>query len=159
MSQLLERLRDHWTGLSCVNRRPATLEEILAFEERCRVRLPPLVREYFATLNGTKEGESSMEDEDLISFWHLDQLQPLEDRPSVSPLHVSSFFLFADWSINAHEWAVQLTADRSGQNTVLIMYDPPQQVAASFEEFVQRYLARDKAVLFPELAARRLPRR
>jgi len=159
MTPVLERLRDYWRGLACVNPRPASAEEIVAFEKRHKVQMPPLVREYFETLNGTQEGESHMEDEELISFWHLDQLQPLEDRPSVSPLHVPSFFLFADWSINAHEWAVQLTDNSSTRGPVAIMYDPPQQVAASFEEFLRRYLERADEVLFPEVLARRPARR
>jgi len=37
--------------------------------------MPFVVADYFLTANGTKYGRSGMEDEDLISFWHLDQVR------------------------------------------------------------------------------------
>ena len=118
-----------------------TPDDIKAFEAQHGVHLPPFIADYFLTVNGTKEGQWAMEDEDLISFWHLDQVQTLEG---------GHLFVFADWSIDAHSWAVRLTGDATAPAPIVITYEPPQQIAGTFEEFLDAYLRRERWALFPE---------
>jgi len=148
-------LRDCWKQLGILNSKGASDDEIAHFEARYRVTLPPGVREYFSVLNGTEAGQFGMEDEDLISFWHLDQVRTLaEECPGDETVHADQLFVFADWSIWASAWAVRLSADPAAPTPVIIAYEPGQQVAASFEEFLLHYVARDPNVLFPDRAER-----
>ena len=96
-----------------------------------------MFREYFLVANGTKEGQWGMEDEDLVSFWHFAQIRPLsEPWPSLPASEASGLFVFADWSIDAHQWAIRLNADAAAPAPIFITYDPVQPVAASFEQFL-----------------------
>ena len=148
-------VRDYWQRLGILNVKGASDEEIAHFEARYGVTLPPTLREYFSLLNGTEQGQLGMEDEDLISFWHLDQVRTFaEEFPGDESPHADRLFVFADWSINARVWAVHLSTDPA-ERTAVFAYDPGQQVAASFEEFLQRYVARAADVLFPDHTERR----
>jgi hypothetical protein len=153
MTETTAALRDAWKRLRILNSTGASDNEIAQFEARYRVTLPPIVREYFSVLNGTEVGQCGMEDEDLISFWHLDQVRTLaEECPGEGTPHADQLFVFADWSIWAYAWAVRLSADTAAATPVVITHEPGQQVAASFGEFIQRYVARDPEVLFPDRA-------
>ena len=65
---LLQRLRDRWTGLGIANPTLPTEADVAAFEARYGVRLPALLRSYFLTVNGTALGRLESEDPDLVSF-------------------------------------------------------------------------------------------
>jgi hypothetical protein len=96
-----------------------------------------------------------MEDEDLISFWHLDQIRSLSElQPSGAIRDGDRLFVFADWSIDAHAWAVRLSSDAAAEAPIMIVYRQPQQVASSFEDFLSQYLLRSKSVLFPQPESR-----
>jgi hypothetical protein len=149
-SEAVQHLRDHWAEQGCLNRNPASDGEILAFENQYGVHLPQVVRDYFRLLNGTDGGQASMDDEEQISFWHLDQLRPLATiLPNDDTPGAAEMFVFADWSLEVHLWALRLTKEEQPA-PVFITYDTAQQVAFSFEEFVRRYLSKDKDVLWPE---------
>lgn len=150
MNPTLEHLRDYWG--SWINPQGATEAEIISFEKRYGVALPPGVRDYFALLNGTAAGQCGMADADEISFWHLDEVRSLaEERPDDETPDAGRFFVFADYLIWSHAWAVHLSDDVSAPTPVVITYYQGQQVAGSFEEFLPRYIARDYGVLFPNV--------
>jgi hypothetical protein len=143
-------VRETWARQGVLGLRAATSAEIAAFEERYSVVLPPVVREYFATVNGTRDGRLGMEDEDQIGFWHLDQVEPLELPTTGDPTAGGgALFVFADWLIDSWRYAFRLTRDHDEVAPVFVSFDPPLQVATSFSEFLERYLARDMRMLFP----------
>ena len=114
-----------------------------AFEQRYNVRLPPDLRQYFLTLNGGILGHEGSADNELISFWRLDQVEPLA-RVSEREL-----FAFGDWSIDAHVYAIQLSVDATAPTPIYI--DGGWQlipVASTFAEFVRGYLAGNEHVLY-----------
>jgi hypothetical protein len=62
--------------------------DVAEFEQRHNVRLPSDLREYFLTLNGGILGHEGSADNDLISFWRLDQVESIVDsHECASPGH------------------------------------------------------------------------
>jgi hypothetical protein len=115
-------------------------EALVAFEQRWQVRLPPDVRSYFEVLNGVTQGNM---DEKLLTFWELDRMRPVvaelgEWRYSVSLPEHENCFIFADFLISSHWYAVRM----SYATTVFEVYDNHcREVASSFREFSTRYLS------------------
>jgi hypothetical protein len=137
---LCDELRGRWKSQGIDNPRCATAGEISAFEVRHGIALPPDVSEYFRLVNGTRRGAGHAEDKDDISFWHLSQVEPHGD---------DHLFVFADWLIDSVGWGIRLSADRAAPAPVLSVYDGPDPVAESFDEFLQTYLRGDIRALFP----------
>jgi hypothetical protein len=101
-----EALRKYWEERGIANPHRPTSGEIAAFEAQHGIKLPPVMADYFVVANGTKEGQWGMEDDDLISFWHLGQIRTLRAlRPEDPTPDADRLFVFADWSIDAHSWA------------------------------------------------------
>jgi hypothetical protein len=147
---LIDSLRQEWEAQGIANPQLPTSIDLAAFEARHGVHVPAVIAEYFLRVNGTKEGRLRMEDTDLISFWHLDQIETLATVSPGDPTPgAGNLFVFADWSIEAHTWAVRLSADVTDATLVVITYGPAQEVASSFEEFLEGYLRRQNRVLFP----------
>jgi len=97
-------------------------------------------------------------DDMLIRFWMLDEVKALpEGAPDYASPHYiespESLFLFADFSLWAHAYAVRLTADPPETNEIfLIGSQTPILLFQSFSEFVDRYLT-NKDLLFPQAQA------
>ena len=143
----VSRLRERWDQAGIANPEPATEQALIEFEQRCGVRLGPVIREYFSVLNGTKNGHNSMEDEATTSFWHLDQIGTGERRDA------ATLFVFADYIISCWVWSVQLSDDRNDPNPVFISTKGGwTKVADSFEEFLNAYADKNPEVLFPPTA-------
>ena len=144
LSELFSALREHWSANDVEHARPATSGEVDVFEQTHNVRLPPDLREYFLSLNGGILGHEGSADNELISFWRLDQVEPLVDAGAGSGL-----FGFADWSIDAHVYAIRLSANPSAPTPVYIVGGQHQiPAASSFAEFVRGYLAGNEHVLY-----------
>jgi hypothetical protein len=87
----------------------------------------------------------------VITFLGLDEVKPLSEYWSPDVADADSHFVFADYSISAHVYAIRLSSDREHGNPVVVVYDGKLvQVANSFSEFVAGYLKNDYAVLYPE---------
>jgi hypothetical protein len=106
-----------------------------AFESRHGVKLPADMRSYFRILNGT--GSTYADGDDfLLCFWALEKLEPVIQRTGDG----ARWFVFADHSISVIDYAIRLTADGTGSNPIVAVQHK-QQVAGSFTEFVELYLA------------------
>ena len=106
----------------------------------------------YAEVNGIRrtvafEGEM---DQDLIRFWPLDEVRPLFDEwpENPAPREAALLFVFADWNIDAWPYVARLS-DAETIAPVYIVDGGLTRVADSFEAFLERYLARDPAVLSP----------
>lgn len=127
----------------------ASEDEIVAFEQRYNVRLPADVRAYFARVNGVVGGRDGAWDDEMIALWELKDVRPLsEEVESCRTPEADRYLVFADWSIWAHAYAIHL--DTTGTETpVYIVFNPQvERVADSFNDFLQRYVRRDPAVVF-----------
>lgn len=96
------------------------------------------MREWHASLDVVDDG--------LIRFWMLKEINPLpQGAPQYSdPDYVQNpetLFLFADYSIWAHAYAIRLGKESSGSNEVVIIgYESPKSISTSFSRFVDTYL-------------------
>jgi hypothetical protein len=147
---LSSRLRAHWARQ--VGRtfqyvghpprlRPGVRESRLQeFEAKHDVQLSDDMRLYFREVDGMDDWDT---DDDLISFWNLDRVDEREessDRPGL--------FAFADWSIKAQIWLIDLSRGR-GQDVVFVTGAVSLvPIADSFTAFVEKYLS-DRMLIWP----------
>ena len=145
---LLANLRSAWAAEDHPHASPASEREIAAFEERYNVRLPSDLRAYFATLNGGDLGREGSMDQEMFTFWRLDQVRSQKEL-SEGTGGRSDLFGFADWSMDAHVFVIQLQLDPQRPTPVFIDSGKElQEVAASFSDFLAGYLRDDENVLY-----------
>jgi hypothetical protein len=138
IEELLAEVATKWSKSGIQTEPPASPAELHAFESRFRVQCPYDFSIYVNTLGGMKDGEW---DEHLIRFWPLREIRPADDTPA----HVG-LFVFADYSISVHEYAIQLANSDHGK-VVALSGASPRMVASTFSEFIAFYLA-DTTALF-----------
>lgn len=130
-------------GLVPDERPPGVGEDALVeFERRHSLRLPDDFRDYFLLANGT--GQAS--DDNFIRFWPLNEVVPVEvelaDYAPDKDLYPGAF-VFADYSICAWLWAIQLDGDPGDVGRVFLLEvdgrrNPP--IVQSFTEWVRCFL-------------------
>ena len=154
----VSKLRRHWEHLGLAHAAGVSTAEITAFEQRYAVILPQALRDYFRELNGLDIGHEGASDLDLISFWRLDQVERGKGENG-------DIYYFADWSIDACLYGVQLSSGMTSAPVFLDFggYDKRSdllKVASDFSEFIEGYLRKDEFVLYgktPDEPAKRPP--
>ena len=149
MNALGELVKTHWLGQGINVRRGATESEIAAYEARYQVCLPEDMREFFTVVNGFDNRDGEEVDNDMITFFSLEEIKPLKATDWGIAARAESYFVFADWSISAHVYALRLSKDCTASGPVVVVYDALVKVADSFTEFMRAYLEDNKVVLFP----------
>jgi hypothetical protein len=147
MSSVGERLRNFWLSRGMRAHSGATEEELRKFESRHEVRLPPVMRGYFAAVDGMDDSWGW--DEDGFCFWPLHRLV----RASARYLDwfvkdQASLFVFADHLIACPSYAIHLCPRDRPDSLILAIFADNRHnetgiMADSFSEFVERYLAYD----------------
>jgi cell wall assembly regulator SMI1 len=151
MFSVAETLKRFWLRQGMKLNAGASEAELAAFEHKYNIRLPEDLREYFAAVNGFDGSEHWMTDENVITFLSLSEVKPLSEYWSPDVADADSYFVFADYSISAHVYAIRLWNDLGNGNAVVVAYDgKPIEVANSLAKFAEGYLEDKKAVLFPE---------
>jgi cell wall assembly regulator SMI1 len=146
-----QELERFWSRQRIKLRPGASDDRLVNFEIKYNIQLPSDLREYLAAVNGFDDSEFWMTDDEVITFLGLDEIKPLGEYWSHEVEGAQSYFVFADYSISAHVYAIRLAASLDHENTVVVVYDSkPLRVVSSFGKFVESYLKRDYAVLFPE---------
>ena len=156
----IEAVRDRWRALGFPIRPGVSDAAILDFESRHGVHLPAEVRKFYTCIDGMEYGST---DEELISFWPLAEVGPASLKlanfrgipdcgyiESTLP-EVHSYFVFADFLIWSHVYAVRLSPDPHTSNTVILIANSQywRLLASSFGEFFSRYAACPESVLRP----------
>jgi hypothetical protein len=124
--------------------------ELSSFEKRYGIVMPGDFRDYFLNVNGMSRYAV---DDDVIRFWMLEEVKPLDlGAPDYSDgiyiQNPKSLFLFADYSIWAHAYAIRLgNAQMQSNEVVIIGNESSITICESFSEFVDAYL-RNKELLF-----------
>ena len=91
-----------------------------------------------------------MTDDEGITFFGLEEIKPLSEYLSAQVADAESYFVFADYSLSAHVYAIALRNIEVDQNPVAVVYDRNLiEVADSFSKFVEDYLENIDAILFP----------
>ena len=150
----LASVGQRWAAQGIAYDRPASDADVAAFEARYGVVLPPDLRAYFTTLNGTAVGAYGMQDEHLLGFWHLDEVRTFAEELAgngPSPPEAARTFVIADHSIWVYGFGIRLAGDSATATPVVVdIGSPYHQVAASFTEFLEAYLRGDEAVIYPD---------
>jgi hypothetical protein len=143
-------LRTHWL-LHEVEINDGVSEAALnSFERKYGVVLPADLRDYFLSVNGMPDGVS---DEALIRFWTLEEVKPLpEGAPAYAKAEYiknpESVFLFADYSLWAHAYAIRLTAEPVESNELFVIGGKSAiSLFASFSELVDSYIKDKESLL------------
>jgi len=156
MSATGEALKKFWQDQR-ITLHPGALESALtSFETKYKVCLPQDFRSYLLNVNGFDDSEHWATDENLITFLSLNEVKPLSKYWSPEIADAGSYFVFADYSISAHVYAIYLSDVLSDRNCVVVVYDNLVKVANSFSEFVEAYMANNDAVLFPQPQAQHI---
>jgi hypothetical protein len=79
---------------------------------------------------------AGISDQNLIRFWPLAEIRPVADPAA----HAEGYFIFADYSISAHEYGIHLSMP-SRYDVGLIGGALPIIVAKSFTQFLSAYLS------------------
>jgi len=168
MDRLLDRLKDHWAA-SGVQVRPGLDDrEMDGFERANGVRLTGELAAYFRSVDGMEEGNS---DADLFEFFPLRRLTNIVSEfggiargcttsSGGDWVHgePTAWYVFCDFMIASHLYAVRLGADRTDESPVIwiagfitdgVGSRSPYsgnlrmkygEVAPSFAEFLRLYL-------------------
>jgi hypothetical protein len=145
-----ESLKRHWSSHDVEINAGVSKAQLESFESKHCVVLPEDLRDYFLCVNGMPP---DVVDDGMIRFWMLEELQPLtQGAPAYSDgsyiQHPESLFLFADYSIWAHAYAIRLGSVSSQSHEVVIIgSESPVTIAQCFTEFVDQYLT-DKDRLY-----------
>jgi hypothetical protein len=150
MDSLGELLKGRWLRQGIKLRPGASKSEVTAFEAKYGVCLPEDMREFFAVVNGFDNRDEWEQDNDLQTFFSLEEIEPLKASAWGIATATESYFVFADWSLSCHVYSVRLSKDCAESGAVVVVYDSLVKVANSFGEFMQAYLEDNQSVLFPE---------
>lgn len=138
-----ESLKRHWASHDVEINAGVSEAELKAFEEKYGVVLPDDLRDYFRCVNGMPP---DVVDDGMMRFWMLEEIEPLKQgAPQYSDgtyvQNPETLFLFADYSIWAHAYAIRLGNEGLESNDVVIIgYESPKSIANSFSRFVDTYL-------------------
>jgi hypothetical protein len=116
---------------------PGVADRITAFEDTYAVQLPEDVRAFFGAQGGMAEGEA---DSNAIRFWAIDEVRPAAiEVPDGDRAAYDGYFVFADYSLWAHGYALRLSRDQP-TDVAIVGGDRPIRVALSFAEFLEKYV-------------------
>ncbi len=148
MDALIEKLRQEWLRQRLVVGSGVSEQALAQFESEHRVVLPADFRQYLSVLNGLPDTGS---DDNFIFFWSLERINSLaKEYPNSIEPGADCYFIFADWSISCHDYVIRLSNDTNVTTPIFVTYNPVQQIASSFSEFIERYLKDDQELLFPQ---------
>jgi len=158
------RLRDYWSSIRVDVRPGVSHQAIQSFESKNGVLLPGDFSQYLLSADGMNGSQS---DDALISFWPLDSVATIPEClsdfagiPDYSQIgthlrDAGSYFVFADYLIWSHVYAIKLSPCRADRDLILWVCGSNYcLVAESFSEFLQMYLDDPESVLFPSESQR-----
>jgi hypothetical protein len=144
-----QSLRRHWSSHNVSLNSGLSEAELEAFETKYSIVLPDDFQDYFRCVNGMPPDEV---DDGMIRFWMLEEVTPL---PAGAPQYShrdyvanpETLFLFADYSIWAHAYAIRLRNTALESNEIVIIgHKSPKIIAHSFSEFVDTYITTKDAL-------------
>lgn len=154
---LISRLRNYWMQNETKISPGASIQQIESFEFQYQVEMPSDLRVYFMTIDGMESGTF---DPDMFSFISLNSVKSIPEelahfggipdyREIVRTLpDPNRWFVIVDYMICSAVYAIRLSTDTQ-DTPVLCIGDGTHHrvVAASFSDFIERYLANPFALL------------
>jgi|SRR5689334_21046971 len=148
----LRKLKNHWLSHDVKVNAGVSEASLAAFEDKFNVFLPSDLYDYFRTMNGMAQ---DVTDDDSIRFWMLEEITTLPTGASdyASRNYIDnpeSLFLFADYSLWAHAYAIRLFPHSRLRNDIFIVGgDYPILLFRSFGELIDSYL-NNKQLMFSQ---------
>src|ERR1051325_6340640 len=130
MNTLTERLMSYWSSINIELGPGVSRQAINSFEAHYGVEFPQDFRDYISTIGGMQEGFS---DNNIVSFWPFHQIKSVPEKlasfagiPNYSQIanrlpEAGSYFVFADFLIWSHVYAIKLSSNPAEKNYVLWM--------------------------------------
>jgi hypothetical protein len=157
MDSLGERLKSYWDSTGIKVRLGTSQQAIESFELKYNICLTQDLRDYHSIVDGMEDGES---DNSMLSFLSLSSIKSvMEDLiefggiPDYRKLkdclpQTHRYFVFADYLIRSHVYAIRLSPNRSNATPVIwICGKHWRMIASSFSDFVEKYLTDKNAIL------------
>lgn len=154
---LAHKVVENWRNEQIPLNAGATEDELLAFEKRFALTLPPDFRYFYSLVNGMTDYES---DKYLFSLWPLEWIakeiersrSPLEERDeetSIEGIRQPLAFCkveipFGDVLIDSYRYL--LCQDKEGRFFVTSQMDLDERLADNFGYFLQRYLTEPEKI-------------
>ncbi len=134
---IISEVRSRWQDQG-IARPPACRSDLARMEAEWRVQLPRVFVALYLQTDGMEEGVS---DDLMIRFWPIGEVLPVDVVLEVpeSPIN-HGLFVFADYSLWCHGYAIRLDASESAGAVFLVDGNRPMQVASSFAVFLRNYL-------------------
>src|SRR5438132_1102996 len=134
MESLPTRIKNYWLSRGVKIRTGASPEDLIAFERTHGITLPADVRAFLQAVNGFEEGEW---DEEMVEWYPISKWEPMTDPPYIAETlqDAGSYYLFADYCIQAGLYAIRLGPGADERYTVIgwLGGDPPSwRIANSF---------------------------
>jgi hypothetical protein len=139
VSDFIRALKIAWLDAGVSLRTGVTTASLRAFESRNGVQLPTAFAAYLMEVDGMNDAEM---DRDAIRFWPLDEIEPA-DR-ILADERLSGQFVFADYSLWAHGYAIDLSAKRGPVS--IVGGAEPLPIAESFDAFLGAYVCRSEVI-------------
>lgn len=102
------------------------------------------VEAYFSAVDGTDDELPRRDDKIRPHLWRLDRVKPVSaECPTLSSDfdEPELYFVFADFLLWSHAFAMRLSADATGDNTVVLVGPKqPVAIAPSFATFIELYV-------------------
>src|SRR4051812_7461538 len=140
MVETARQVRRTWSSLGLILSPGATVEEIEAFERKYGVCLTDSVRSFYGVVNGMVEGNT---DRSYIRFWPLSEVSPVSEELTLTDhqrAELEGYFVFADYSMWVHGYAVQLSKGANTSDSVVIVDgESVRNISGSFAAFVEQY--------------------
>lgn len=157
MSYVGERIRNYWVSIGTNARPGASQETIESFQTKYGISLPKDLYDFYRIVDGMEEGETDDRlfrilpleavkpvTEELIQFGGIPDYRKIKDTLPF-PNH---YFVFGEYMIKLHVYAIGLFSDPSATTPIIwICGSNWRIIAATFSEFVEKYLANPNELL------------
>jgi hypothetical protein len=135
LEKIFADVAQRWRDQSLTFGPRSTPADVARFQTRFQVECPEDFAAFLMTLGGMPEGTW---DEHLIRFLPLDEIGPATDDPG--------YFVFADYSISAHEYGIHLAIGTDSRRVALLRDGLALIVAPTFTNFLELYLENPTAL-------------
>ena len=139
ISDLIAPIRDRWMAGDARPRNGVSPNVLQSFELKYGVTL---LTDFGALYRGLDGMPPNHWDDELIRWWPIAEVKPVNDELKHAHGAYPNQFIFADWSLWAHAYAIDLGPGATRGRVVIVGGDRPIPVAASFTEFLDLYTAR-----------------
>jgi hypothetical protein len=143
----LDELIDRWLRVDCIPLRPGVSDdEIHVRERQLNVRLPLQMVAYFNRVDGMPTGVYDRYD---IRFLPLQEFSAASTEfESTNLTRCGDFYIFAEYSIWAHGYAIDLGSASSGA-IAIVGGTTLLSIADSFDGFIDQYVREPLSVFKP----------